>query len=158
LPKGFFYSGVVSAAAAALVLIPSAGSTNGDPLLVGNVANSATADTQFMTTGLLGLRVLDSSPGAIALQGSATASTGTSDGVLGTTSSSGPNSSGVVSALNQSTPDATSDGVKGQSGSTTAGPGVFGWHYAESGSAPGVVGQTNSTSSARSRGWRCPGR
>lgn len=143
---------LAGAAAAALVLVPSAGSANGDPLILGSTTNSATATTLLTTTGGLGLYVFDSFPGAIALEGVASAGTGAGKGVYGGSSSGGTDAAGVFGQLTSTAPGSgtgfsTSAGVRGVSASATGfGPGVYGLHYQGSGSAPGVMGESASGS------------
>jgi len=129
---------------AALVLIPSAGSANGDPLLVGVVGNSATANTAFTTTAVFGLSVTDSTPSAVTLFGTNSATTGIGVGVMGSTASAGAGA-GVFGRATSSAPNAGAAGVRGQSFSANAnGPGVYGLHSQPTGTAPGVLGETNS--------------
>jgi len=133
---------------AALVLVPVAGSADGDPLLLGS-ENLATSSTVLETAGFQGLAVLDTHVGATALEGAATAPTGSGWGVAGATSSAGADAFGVWGGLNVTTPGAGSAGVFGRSASTTAnGYGVWGKHEQTNGTAAGVFGDTNSTSAS----------
>jgi hypothetical protein len=152
LRRALLYPALVSAVAVAVVLIPSAGANNGDPLLVGSALNTATLNTIFNTTGALGLSVNDSTAGAVALSGVVSAATGnTTAGVYGENDSTGLAAAGVfgelpVPAPGAGTGPATSAGVRGVSFTTTAnGPGVYGLHRSAAGVAPGVLGETGST-------------
>jgi len=152
LRRALLYPALVSFVAVAVVLIPSAGANNGDPLLVGSVMNTATLNTILTTTGAVGLGVTDSAPGATALSGVASAATGNNtSGVYGENDSTGLAAAGVLGELPVPAPGAgigtaTSAGVRGLSFSTTAnGPGVYGLHTSSAGVAPGVLGETAST-------------
>jgi len=142
---------LLASVATSLVLIPTAGSSNGSALIIGNVGtgqtNSATANTTLNTTAVLGLAVEASSVNATAVKGSATATTGASGGVLGTTDSTGGFSTGVLGVLSSSTPGASSAGVKGITNSQNQnGPGVYGLQLSASGDPAGVLGETHSGS------------
>jgi hypothetical protein len=139
-------SALLGAVAAALVLIPSAASADGDPLLVGNVANSATTNTTLVSSGITGFQVTDTTAGATALFGYVNATTSSGVGVRGESNSSGSAAAGVWGLLDPMTPGAVgAAGVRGTSFSTTGnGPGVYGTHVQNSGTAPGVFGTTNS--------------
>jgi len=153
MPRKLLYTALFGAVAVALVVIPSAGSANGSALIIGNVGtgqtNSATANTVLSTTGILGLDVEASSANATALKGSATATTGASGGVLGTTDSTGSFSTGVLGVLSSSTPGTNSAAVKGVTSSDSSngyGPGVYGIAVSATGTAPGVLRETSSAS------------
>ena len=121
----FIHSTSAGVAVAALVLIPSAGSANGDPLILG-AQNSAALLTQ-----LSGGLAVDNSSGA--------------SGVSGSSDSTGGGAAGVAGFLSASAPGPDSGAVRGVSfGMTSNGPGVFGMHYEGSGRAPGVLGATYS--------------
>jgi len=149
--RALLYPALVSAVAVSLVLIPSASTNNGDPLIVGVNTNTATASTFFNTTGAIGLVVNDATAGATALMGNATALTGSGVGVDGESSSSGLGAAGVYGQLSTLTPavgtgTSTSAGVRGVSQSQTAnGPGVYGLHSSSAGTGPAVLGETAST-------------
>src|SRR5215218_5622219 len=138
------YSALSGVVAAALVLIPSAASADGDPLLVGNVANSAMTNTTLTSAGMTGLQVTDTTAGATALFGYVNATTSSGIGVRGESNSSGSGPAGVWGLLDPTTPGAGgAAGVRGTSFSTTGnGPGVYGTHVQNTGSAPGVLGET----------------
>jgi hypothetical protein len=92
------------------------------------------------------LSVTDSAPGGQAIVATATAATGDGVAVYGTTDSSGTFATGVFGWLTSGSPGYNAAGVFGQSGSTTAdGPGVEGLHTSGSGTAPAVLGATNSS-------------
>jgi hypothetical protein len=96
----------------------------------------------------IGLDILESSPGSIALRGWAEPPTGAGTGVLGRAESSSAGARGVEGDLPSATPGTGSGGVVGVSSSTNAnGPAVWGLHVA-SGTAPGVLGSTTSTDAA----------
>jgi hypothetical protein len=147
--RRFLY--VFLATAAALVLIPSAASNNGDALVLGSQTNTATASTFLTTTGQAGLAIVDSTISATALQGKATALSGPGWGVLGESDSGSADSVGVYGHLIAFSPIASSGvsttaAVRGISTSGNAyGPGVYGLHMQSSGSSPGVMGETSST-------------
>jgi len=148
---GFARVALAGAALAALVMVPNAGSSNGSSLIIGNAGtgqtNSATATTTLDTTAVVGLDVEASSANATALKGSATATTGATGGVLGTTDSSGNFSTGMLGILNSSSPGASSAAVKGITSSQNSnGPGIYGLQLSAGGSAPAVLGETHSGS------------
>ena len=138
---------LVGAVAAALAVIPSAASADGDPLLVGNVANSATTSTTLTSTGNTGLQVTDTTSGATALFGYVNATTSSGIGVRGESNSSGSAATGVWGLLDSTAPGGGgAAGIRGASFSMTGnGPGVYGTHVQNTGSAPGVFGETLST-------------
>jgi hypothetical protein len=149
------YTGLAAAAAAALVLIPSAGSNNGDTLVLGSENNFAGLRTHLVSSaGDEGLLVSDRSENAIAIYGEATATDNRGIGVYGVSGAfSGDGVRGFLSSANPQEPCGllgcfdTPAGVLGKSNSQNAvGPGVLGIHPASSGSAPGVLGQTYSAS------------
>src|SRR5262249_5292275 len=93
--KTALYAALAGPAACALTLIPSAGSANNDPLLVGSTANVATSLTQLVTTSSTGLEIYDGTSGAIPIYGLAGGSSGASIGVNGETNSTGASAYGV---------------------------------------------------------------
>jgi len=120
------------------VLVPSARSDNGDPLIVGSLQNHATALTLLTTTGATGLEVLNPAFGSQAVYGYASSTNGgNSVGVNGVSASTAANASGVLGAVNSSATNAA--GVRGSNSSASCcGMGVAGFH---SGQGIGVYGE-----------------
>src|SRR5215217_4066519 len=126
------------AIATALVLVPGAHSANNDPLIIGSLANSATAVTVLATTASTGFEVVDPAFGARAVYGDASSfNGGSSVGVYGESASTGANASGVLGSVNSSATNAA--GVRGSNASASCcGMGVAGFH---SGRGIGVYGE-----------------
>jgi hypothetical protein len=142
--RALMYPALVGAVAAALVVIPSAGSADGDPLILGSQTNSASASTWLNTAANPGLFVNDTGSAAIAIEGQVSES-GPNAGVLGDNFSSSAGSYGVLGYLRNMLPGPPSAAVLGLSFSESDdGPGVWGEHVGGSGRAPGVLGHTNS--------------
>jgi hypothetical protein len=121
--RGLLAAGASATAAGLLIAgrATPALAANGDPVLLGDSTNSATADTAITTTSALGLKAES-------------------------TSSSGIGVSGLASG----SPIATTEtiGVRGESTGDNGSAGVFGFASALSGLAYGVYGVTNTEGGA----------
>src|SRR5262249_44713625 len=121
------YAALAGAAAVALVVIPSASSTNGDNFIIGSTANVASSLTELVTTSSTGLEIYDGSAGAIPIYGLAGGSSGASIGVDGETNSTGASAYGVRGVVAPTSAGGFSAGVRGMNNSTgSEGIGVFG--------------------------------
>ena len=146
--------GVVTASLLLAALSGAQGGAAADPspLLLGTglaAPNTSGAVTALKSSAGTALDAETIRPGGTALLGVASSLTGWDTiGVLGKTNSKDGNSAGVWGYLNNGLPGAGAAGVIGLSQSTnTNGPGVFGRHLSIIGTAPGVLGETDSSSS-----------
>jgi hypothetical protein len=128
--RSLLYPALAAAAALTLVLVPTAGAANGDPLIIGQL-NVGSLPTILLTSGVTGYSVIDTSAdgNTRAIEAITAAANSGAVGVFGSTSNTDL-SEGSVQGLNNST--ATSAiGVRGHD----AGSGYGGYF-----TAPGALG------------------